>query len=111
MVLDLNLSTTTNNLKNNFYGIIIMPIIICSRCANVWDYKGDHRYATCPSCLSKVKVYSPSPNLLDLGTVLNMASTLERGGGKLSKEASDLILKLKEVLKKEIEDDKVGNNN
>ena len=28
----------------------------CDKCGHEWDYKGSHKFATCPSCLGKVKV-------------------------------------------------------
>ena len=29
----------------------------CKKCSNTWNYKGENIYwATCPKCLSKVKV-------------------------------------------------------
>lgn len=31
-------------------------ILECKKCGYVWRYKGRKRYATCPSCLGKVKV-------------------------------------------------------
>ena len=28
----------------------------CDKCGHTWTYKGQYKYATCPSCLSKVEI-------------------------------------------------------
>jgi predicted nucleic acid-binding Zn-ribbon protein len=33
-----------------------LMLLRCAKCGTVWNYKGNKIYATCPSCLTKVKV-------------------------------------------------------
>ena len=35
---------------------VMNVLITCKKCGYIWNYRGRSRYATCPMCLSKVKV-------------------------------------------------------
>lgn len=82
-----------------------MPVLKCQNCGHEWNYKGKAKYATCPSCLSKVKVpaHSLSPEIKDLEKILVTYKILERGGGKISKKVERLIKELHEAVEKEVE--------
>jgi tRNA(Ile2) C34 agmatinyltransferase TiaS len=48
-----------------------MKKIICPRCKHEWEYKGHAYFASCPSCLKKVKVDDIDiDNLLDGATIV-----------------------------------------
>ena len=83
-----------------------MVLIKCTKCGKEWDYSGNALYATCPSCLSKVRVDQQSQTVEDLSDVIVNIALLERSGKKLDRRALELINELKGIIEAEKEKQK-----
>lgn len=75
-----------------------MTKIECPKCKHQWDYKGKASFATCPSCLSKVKVIKEEELKINASIaveqVVSRLSSVSRLGDALSQLKPKLITRV-----------------